>query len=337
MIICKRPSLPAVERPEYRTESESCSCCYPLHVPSNRVDHNKKTGYNVDYLKAGCRGRRCPPARGCALVDSAALYVFSVLQVRVSVMLSCRPACLHGSTHGAPGDFWAGVSRSWLWTAMNYMSSVSVTVGGDSFACVPSLVCRGRVTLPACFACCAVSIYCAALLLYRFFTSTQLRAVRARGESLFLKRQMGARMLSFVQPASNLCGACQGEGYLIWFSVLEHAQGHSGNRGPQWAIHATDKHSNSFNLHLSRIAPGAYRAWLRAAKASAAMLLSGQLSGHDGGAATNASKRAAINKRDIYMSICGLRWLSWHHAGSVVTGPATAAITPEFRGQSPII
>jgi hypothetical protein len=26
----------------------------------------------------------------------AALYAFSVLQVRVSVMLSCRPACLHG-------------------------------------------------------------------------------------------------------------------------------------------------------------------------------------------------------------------------------------------------
>jgi hypothetical protein len=43
--------------------------------------------------------------------------------------------------------------------AMNYMSSVSVTVGGDSFACVPSLVCRGRVMLLAAFACCAVSIY----------------------------------------------------------------------------------------------------------------------------------------------------------------------------------
>jgi hypothetical protein len=42
---------------------------------------------------------------------------------------------------------------------MNYMSSVSVTVRGDSFACVPSLVCRGRVTLLTCFACCAVSIY----------------------------------------------------------------------------------------------------------------------------------------------------------------------------------
>jgi hypothetical protein len=32
-------------------------------------------------------------------------------------------------------------------------------VGGDSFACVPSLVCRGRVTLLTCFACCAVYIY----------------------------------------------------------------------------------------------------------------------------------------------------------------------------------
>jgi hypothetical protein len=63
------------------------------------------------------------------------------------------------SAPGATGDFWAGVSRSWLWTAMNYMSSVSVTVGGASFVCVPSLVCRGRVTLLTCFACCAVSIY----------------------------------------------------------------------------------------------------------------------------------------------------------------------------------
>jgi hypothetical protein len=32
----------------------------------------------------------------------------------------------------------------------------SITVGGDSFVCVPSLVCRGRVALLACFACCAV-------------------------------------------------------------------------------------------------------------------------------------------------------------------------------------
>jgi hypothetical protein len=39
-----------------------------------------------------------------------------------------------------------------------YMSSVSITVGGDSFACVPSLVCRGRVTLLTSFACCAVSV-----------------------------------------------------------------------------------------------------------------------------------------------------------------------------------
>jgi hypothetical protein len=43
--------------------------------------------------------------------------------MRESVMFSCRPVCLHGSPHGASGDFWAGVSRSWLWTAMNYMTT----------------------------------------------------------------------------------------------------------------------------------------------------------------------------------------------------------------------
>jgi hypothetical protein len=51
------------------------------------------------------------------------------------------------------------LQQQFTWTAMNDMSSVSVTVGGDCFACVPSLVCRGRVTLVTCFACCAVSIH----------------------------------------------------------------------------------------------------------------------------------------------------------------------------------
>jgi hypothetical protein len=56
------------------------------------------------------------------------------------------------------------LSSSWLWTAMiiiiiimlpSYYHHVSnnewsITVGGDSFACMPSLVCRGRVTLSSC-------------------------------------------------------------------------------------------------------------------------------------------------------------------------------------------
>jgi hypothetical protein len=33
--------------------------------------------------------------------------------VRVLVMFSCWPACLHGSPHRAPRAFWAGVPWSW--------------------------------------------------------------------------------------------------------------------------------------------------------------------------------------------------------------------------------
>jgi hypothetical protein len=42
---------------------------------------------------------------------------------------------------------------SWFWTAMFYVSGWRIAVDGDSFACMPSFACRGRVRLLTCLLC----------------------------------------------------------------------------------------------------------------------------------------------------------------------------------------
>jgi uncharacterized membrane protein len=53
-------------------------------------------------------------------------------------------------------------------------------VGGDSFACMPSIACRGRVTLLACFACLVLQHQCLKVTLSQGCTSCYVSSTTYR-------------------------------------------------------------------------------------------------------------------------------------------------------------
>jgi hypothetical protein len=122
----------------------------------------------------------CMASRWWARDYESALHTGCGNAAFVASYLQCAcPALVHtvcGSVAVTSGVCCGDVLSTWHVHASGRFGGVtgscqywSITVGGDSFACMPSLVCRGRVTLSSCLhdRCC--------IFVYRFSVIMQVR------------------------------------------------------------------------------------------------------------------------------------------------------------------
>jgi hypothetical protein len=97
---------------------------------------------------------------------------------------------------------------SWFWTVIFYVSEWRIAVGGDSFACMPSLACRGRVRLLTCLLCMLGAVFILHMLAFNATAEHRYPACAA-AVTYGGRQQQQHLCCSFVCLQCSLC-VCSG-------------------------------------------------------------------------------------------------------------------------------